>query len=52
MIFWKMDCLCFVDRGNRLNVFCRQCCIDLSCVDSVGTSVSDGVSGRGMDCEI
>lgn len=33
-------------------MFCRQCCIDLSYVASVGTSVSGGINGRRMDCEI
>lgn len=43
-----------VATGFSLNVsvFCRLCCVVLSCVVAVGTSVSDGANGRRMDCEI
>jgi len=39
------------DFSLNLSVFCRQCYIDMCCV-ALGTSVSDGASGRRMDCEI
>lgn len=44
--------LCWSRPHIERNVFCRQCCIDLSRMASVGTSVSGGVNGRRMDCEI
>lgn len=53
MLFWNMNCLCCVDLGHILKgMYFVDSCIDLSCVASVGTSVSGGVNGRRMDCEM